>query len=151
MAAIIRGFGALDKKLAALGDARTVQKVVRQAVVFALTPVVKSAKANIPQGTDSHVLRNGRVVSPGFASRSIKKKIKKGFIGDGYLIQGLVGVRASAWYSTLYDTGFTRVDGTKVTGDDWLTDAGKDNVDVMIARFNTKLAKAIIKEAKKNV
>lgn len=151
MAAIIKGFGALDRKLAALGNAKSVQKVVRQAVVFALTPVVKSAKADIPQGTDSHILPDGRVVSPGYASRSIKKKTKNGRLGDRYLVQGLVGVRASAWYSTLYDTGYTRADGTKVAGDGWLTDAGKDNVDVMIARFNTKLATAIIKEAKKNV
>lgn len=151
MTAVIKGFGKLDKKLAALGNAKKVQKMVRQAVVFALTPVVNEARKDIPEGSESHRLDDGRVVSPGYARRSIKKKTQAGRPGDTFFVRGMVGVRRSAWYSLLFDQGYTRADGSQVSGTKWLTDAGKNNADVMIARFEKKLAKALLKDAKKNV
>lgn len=146
----ISGFDSLDKKLAALGNAKSVQKVIRQAVGFAMTPMVKQAQKDIPESGDSYQLKDGRIVAPGFARRSIKKITQKGSQGDDFIARGLVGVRPSAWFATLYDGGFQRQGGSSEPGNNWLTDAGKDNVNIAISRFQQKLAKAIIKESKRN-
>lgn len=143
------GWNKLDKKFNQLADIKTMQKVMRSAVVFALTPVVKQAKATAPQGNQAHKTHKGRLVAPGFAARSVKRRTIKGKITNDFAIKGMVGVSSEAWYATLYSTGFTRKGGKTVAGDNWLANALNQNKQLAFTRFKQKMHKHIAKVAKK--
>jgi hypothetical protein len=143
----VQGWDELDKKFNQLTNIKDMQKVMRSGVVFALTPVVKQAKNTAPQGDKAHKTSKGRLVSSGFAARSVKKRTIKGKKGDGFVIKGIVGLSAEAWYATLYSTGFSR-QGNSFSGDNWLAKSLEQNQGVVFNRFKQKMHKAIAKIAK---
>lgn len=128
------GFADLNKKLDALGDPKAARKVIRSALNAALTPVVQSARANVPVGTEPHKTYRGRLVAPGFASRSIKKNIK--IIGNS--IFGTVGLKGEAFYALFFEKEKP-----------WLEPALADNKDEVMRRFSESMEKWIRKVAKK--
>lgn len=144
----VQGWDELDKKFNQLTNIKDMQKVMRSGVVFALTPVVKQAKNTAPKGDAAHKTSKGRLVSAGFAARSVKKRTIKGKLGDGFVIKGMVGLSKEAWYATLYSTGFTRQGGKSVSGDNWLAKSLEQNQGVVFNRFKQKMHKAIAKIAK---
>jgi HK97 gp10 family phage protein len=137
---VIEGFDRFDKQLAALSNPRDARKVLRSAMNTALTPVINSARQNVPKGTAGHTTYNGRLVSGGFASRSIKKNVK--VMGDA--IVGRVGVQKEAFYALFFETG-TR----HLTKKPWLEPALEDNEKKVIQRFGDGIEKWIKKIAAK--
>lgn len=134
----IHGFAGLDKKLKALGDQKTVIKITKSAVNKSLTPVVKAARQNVPQGTAPHKTYKGRIVSPGFASRNIGKSVKR--FQDK--ISGIVGAKNEAFYAIFFETGTKHMDKKP-----WLAKSFKMNDSTKI--FSRTVEEWIRKEAKK--
>jgi|TARA_Y100000034_G_scaffold133845_1_gene200620 HK97 gp10 family phage protein len=146
-AEVVQGFKALDKKLEALSDPRLQRKAIRQALNFAVTPVLQSARANIPKGTKAHKTYLGRIVAPGFASRSIKKKIKI----EGTALVAKVGLKKEAFYALFYETGTSK--GGPHSSDrparPWLEPALEGNKTTVVKRFGEKMGTSIKKIAAK--
>jgi phage protein, HK97 gp10 family len=90
----LEGFAELDRKLRALGPA-VGGKILRQAVRQAVKPALSRAKETVPVGTVAHKTYKGRLVSPGFALRSLRIITTK-LIGGA---AALLGVRREAYYA----------------------------------------------------
>jgi len=135
----VRGWKELDRKLAALGDAQQVRKILRSSAGTAVTPVVQSARRNVPRGTRAHKTYKGRLVAPGFASRSIKKRVK--IVGGS--IVAYVGVRKEAFYALFFEGGTQYM-----RAQPWLEPALKDNKAKVLQRFGDGIEKWIRKVAR---
>ena len=104
MANELKGFKELAIKLNKL-EAGLRVKTLRKALFKATTPVVRQMKSRIPVGTEAHRTYKKRLVTPGFAKRSIKRLTGKKFISKGKLSIA-IGVRAEAYYAIrFYDLG----------------------------------------------
>lgn len=99
MAADLEGFAELGKKLTALGTAAG-GKALRNANLKASTPVLKQAKQNAPVGTVAHKTYKGRLVAPGFLSRSVKRKSR--LSKDKTTAYVLIGVAPEAYYGVQF-------------------------------------------------
>jgi len=145
---MIFGLKAFEKKLDALADPRLARKVLRAAVTAGMTPVLKSARQKIPRGTKPHRLYNGQWVSPGYASRSVRKTAAK---IEGQSIVSTVGVTGGAFYALFFETGASR--GKPHSHDTpkrpWLIPALKENEDLAIGAFNAAMFKWLKKVANK--
>lgn len=137
----IKGWESLDRKLAELSNPREQRKVIRSALNFATTPVVQTARADAPRGSDGHRTYKGRMVAPGFASRSVRRKVR--IIGKS--IVASIGVAKEAFYAVQF---FER--GTKhIDADPWLEPALEKNRDKAIERFGRKMRERIEKIKRK--
>ena len=104
MASELIGVKELTKKLDKL-DAKLAVKTLRSVLFKATTPVVRQMKSQVPVGTEAHRTYKGRLVSPGFSKRSIKRLTGKRFLSQGKLSIA-IGVRAEDFYSIkFYDQG----------------------------------------------
>ena len=137
----VKGARELERKLQRLSAAAS-GRAIRTAVGFAMTPVLKEARSNAPIGTTSHKTHKGRVVAPGFLSRSIKKKTKlsrnKG--------------SAFAWIqadSEAFYGRYTEKGTVNITAQPWLRPAMKDNKRLVKNRYADKLRDRIRIEAAK--
>ena len=139
-AAMVKGWKELDKKLEMLADPKRARKAIRTAVNYSLTPVVQTARRNVPKGDKGHKTYKGRLVAPGFASRSIKKKVK--IIGQS--IVGRVGLAKEAFYALFFETGTKNL-----PKDPWLERSFDENKNKMVQRFGDSMRKSIKKIAKK--
>ena len=126
------------KKLIASAEPRQ----IRSAVSYALTPVVKAAKAAAPVGTQAHKTYKGKLVAPGYLSRNIKKTARVS--RDKQVVIGSVGPSREAFYGTQ----FVEVGTSKISRAPWLTPVFEANQAAMIDRFGDKL-EALIKKAAK--
>lgn len=97
MAGEVTGMKELSLKLAKLGQ-QLGTKTLRSAAVAATTPVMKEMKAAIPVGKVAHRTHKGRLVAPGFAKRSIKRRssAKKGKVNV------VIGVASEAFYAVQF-------------------------------------------------
>lgn len=68
----VQGLKELNDKLLRMEKATAI-KSLRSAAVAATSPVVKEMKAAAPKGTRAHKTYKGRLVAPGFLSRSVKR------------------------------------------------------------------------------
>jgi len=73
-------------------------KTLRSAVFKATTPVVRQMKSKIPVGSRAHRTYRKRLVTPGYAQRSIKRLTGKKYINQGKLSIA-IGVKAEAFYA----------------------------------------------------
>lgn len=91
---VLDGYKELSRKLSALGE-KVGGKVLRGSMMRATTKVVREMKSKAPVGTVSHRTYKGRLVAPGFASRSIKRvtRVKTGYSSLR------IGVRREAFYA----------------------------------------------------
>ena len=142
MAGEIVGMKELSVKLNKLGAA-VGSKVLKQAVVQAITPVKKKMRAAIPVGKRGHSTFKGRFVAPGFARRNIMHKAtldKRTGVASV-----AVGVDEEAYYSIQF------VDrGTKnVSARPWFRETFFKSRAVMEARLAAVLKKKIEKVAAK--
>jgi HK97 gp10 family phage protein len=139
------GFRKLDQQLAQLAAAAgpgASKRVMKSALNFALTPAQKMAKAKAPVGDQMHKTYKGRLVAPGFLSRSIGKVTFQTREGVGV---GLVGPQQEAFYGTTFlERGTRYIDKTP-----WLEPAFNASQDQILRRFADKLAERIDKEVKR--
>lgn len=104
MASELIGVKELTKKINQL-DTKLAVKTLRSVLFKATTPVVRQMKAQVPVGTQAHRTYKGRLVSPGFSKRSIKRVTGKRFLSQGKLSIA-IGVKAEDFYSIrFYDQG----------------------------------------------
>lgn len=93
----VKGLAELELKLANL-DKKLAGKALRSAVMVATTPALKEMKRRAPVGKKSHRTYKGNLVSPGFLSRSIKRKssYKNG------VARVEIGVKKEAYYGLVF-------------------------------------------------
>jgi len=107
----LEGLKELDKKLGELG-AKLGGKTLRSASLKATTPTVRKMKIKIPVGDKAHRTYRGRLVAPGFARRSIRRRSR--FRGGKSSVS--IGVRKEAFYAVNFlDKGAT-VTTRKING-----------------------------------
>lgn len=136
----LRGLNELDRKLAELG-AKTGARVLRASARAALLPVLKDAKATIPEGDAPHYTYKRRLVAPGFAKRSLRRitKIERG------RVVALLGVAKEAFYAVhFWEYGTPRIPRAP-----WLGMTLERNADEVTRLIGHEVRKRILKVAKK--
>ncbi len=147
----LEGFKELSKKLSSMGSA-VGGKILRQSVGAAVTPVLKEARLNAPQGDRSHKTHKGRLVAPGFLSRSIKKKTFKS--RDGRYASAVIGVKKEAFYGVQFvERGYTPTDRNKkkhssVDPNEWLTKSLESKRREVTNKLKQDMLKRILKAAR---
>jgi HK97 gp10 family phage protein len=141
VASELLGVTKLSNKLKRLVDAAEPRQI-RSAVSYALTPVVKAAKAAAPVGSVDHKTYKGNVAGAGYLSRNIKKSARVS--RDKQVVIGSVGPSREAFYGTQ----FVEVGTRKLNKAPWLTPVFESNQAVMLDRFGDKLKERIKKAAK---
>lgn len=147
------GVRELSKQLGELGG-RLGKKALRSATFKSTTPVVREMKSKAPKGTEAHRTYKGRLVAPGFLSRSVKRRTKI----RGGKVQVSIGVRREAFYGVAFlDEGITvssrrrgggrkaPVDPYTIRGHRWFKPVFRRNKDKMISGFRDLLSDAIRK------
>jgi HK97 gp10 family phage protein len=99
MANELEGVAELDAKLRALGKGLSVP-ILRKAVRAAIKPAQAKASELIPVGTEEHRTYKGRLVTPGFAKRSLRVVTRAS--EDGRTVSAALGVRKEAFYAALF-------------------------------------------------
>ena len=134
----VLGLSALQLKLEKL-DQKTAAKAVRGAAVKAVSPVKAKMKAKIPVGDEAHRLYTGRLVSGGFAKRSVKhlSKVKYG------KVHIWLGTNAEAFYAgQWYDNPISsRRGGARAHR--WMQAVFDDNEKNMVDTFAREVAKKL--------
>ena len=147
----VEGLEKLSKQLTTLGP-KLGSKFLRSALMAAATPVVKSAKANVPIGNEAHMTGRGkratpryqtRLVAPGFASRSVGKRSK--LSRDKRTASVSIGVKGEAYYAV----SFLELGTKYIPKQPWLTKALQKEQFNVIRKFSATLKKKIEQEAKK--
>lgn len=147
MTDVIKGFDQFEKNIKKLKNPRKVRNLCKKSINFALTPVVKQVRANVPVAKEAHKTYKGRIVSPGFASRSVRKQTKNSK-KQGVLGVGFVGFTKEAWYMKLYEHGYTHKGGKVFAPLHFMKNAYNHNKKLMAERFRQKGAREIIKMVK---
>ena len=137
----IKGAKELDAKLKELKGA-TESKAVRSALRTAIRAALKAARAQVPKGEGPHKTYKGRIVAPGFASRSLRVAVTK---PKGGSIRSLLGVRKEAFYALQFIERGTRY----IPARPWLVPAFEASVPVMLRTYTEALEKQIKKAARK--
>lgn len=137
----LEGVAELMKKLDALGKLED-GKALRAAGRAAGRVVADRARALIPKGDVAHRTYKGRLVAPGFASRSIRyiASLSK----DKQKVTVIVGVRAEAFYAVQ----FVELGTSKMERQPWLRPAFQSTIDQQEAALADHLRKTIEKIAK---
>lgn len=79
-------------------------KVMRKSLNAALNPAIKELRASAPKGSKPHKTYKGRVVPPGFLSRSVIKSTR--ISKDKKQVFGNVRMKSEAWYGSLLEHGW---------------------------------------------
>lgn len=142
MALQLKGAKELDAKLAELaGIAET--KAVRAAMRDALKPAMEAASANVPTGTDrTHRTYLGRLVTPGFASRSLRRVVSRPRNG---VVRAMLGVAKEAFYAI----NFFEFGTSRVPAQPWIVPAFESNKQAMLDRYLEALRRKIKAIARK--
>lgn len=137
----LEGFAELDKQLEALGDPKETGKVLRSGAGAALRQVAKQARATVPKGNRAHKTYKGRLVAPGFASRSIRvvTKLSK----DKQKVTALLGVRKEAFYALQ----FIELGTALISANPWLVPLFESSQNATIRKLGEGMRKRIDKIA----
>lgn len=138
----LEGFDDLAKALKKL-KAETSTKIIRQSASAAMNPVVKRMRERAPRGRRAHKTYKGRLVAPGFLSRSIRKRTR--IDSKSMRVILTVGVGKEAFYGLFYDRGFTRKSGKRVAGNSWFANSFIELSDETETLFAQQLRKRINK------
>lgn len=141
MARALEGVAELNRKLLQLADPKENAKVLRQSVGAAMRVVQKEARSRVPQGTIEHKTYKGRLVAPGFASRSLRVVTSA---KDGTATARL-GVRAEAFYAVQ----FIELGTSKIPRAPWLVPAFEAKKDEALTALSEAMQKRIDKIAKR--
>lgn len=137
---MIEGMAELQRKLTALGNPRESQRLLRNSVAAGMRVVQKAAKAAVPVGTREHETYRGRLVAPGFASRSLRVLSYKTPEGAG----AVLGVKAEAFYALQ----FIELGTAKITARPWLVPAFVANKDAAIQKIMDHMRERIARIAR---
>jgi len=138
MSDAVKGLRELEEKLKRLETATAV-KALRSAALASTLPTVKEMKAAAPKGKGTHRTYKGRLVAPGFLSRSVKRVTRH---RDGVLSVS-IGVKAEAFYGvTFLDRGTKHIPAKK-----WFVSRFESNANSIVSLFKAKLADRIKKAA----
>ncbi len=139
----VQGIDDLQKQLSALG-ASVGGKALRSAANLAVNPVVKTARTLIPTNDRDYLKKTyrGRRVAPGFAKRSIAKKVV--MYQRGRFAKAMVGVKPEAYYATLFVERGT----SRQPRQPWLEPALRTNRALVMRRLGQFLKKRIDKASK---
>lgn len=137
----LEGVAELTRKLDQLGRLED-GKALRAGVRAGGRVVVKKAKELIPKGVDAHRTYRGRLVAPGFASRSIRAitVLSK----DKQKASAVIGVRLEAFYAVQ----FVELGTSKMAKQPWLKPAFDSTLDAQQEALASSLRKTIDKVAK---
>lgn len=141
MADHLDGFRALDKQLAELADAKATGSVLRSGAGYAMRRVAKQAKAAAPVGREAHRTYKGRLVAPGFASRSVRVVTK--LSRDKQKVSALLGVRREAFYALQ----FIELGTSRIPARPWLVPVFERNQKQVLADLKTGLTRRLKKIA----
>lgn len=142
MSSALQGVAELLKQLEAIGQAAA-DKALRAAVRAGARAVVKEARARIPVGKVAHYTYKRRVVSPGFAKRSIRAVVV--LSKDKQKASASIGVRNEAFYATQ----FVELGTATAPAHPWLRPALESSSDEQVKLMAESLRKSILKAAKK--
>lgn len=140
MANPLDGVSKLTAKLRALGALED-GNVVRRAVRAGIKPIVQRAKSLIPVGTQSHKTYKGRVVSPGFARKSITSAVS--LQAGRTIARGVVGTKKEAFYADQFVELGTR----KMAAEPWLVPAFEQTLTQQQEAIKVSLAQDVIRIA----
>ena len=93
----VEGLNELSRKLAKLGPSLAGREL-RKSAMYATTTVVKEMKQAAPRGKEPHRTYKGRLVSPGFLSRSVKRK--SSYRNGKATVT--IGVKKEAFYGVMF-------------------------------------------------
>lgn len=138
----IEGLGDLNrrmKKLSTLDQGR----VIRAGANTGATTVLKAARQTVPQGSREHKTYKGRWVAPGFAKRSLAKKVS--LSRDKTRVIARIGVKAEAFYAVQFlELGTRHIPPRR-----WLTRAYEQAQTEVIRGFQRGTNRALQKIAKR--
>lgn len=135
------GIAELNKKLNDLADPKENGKVLRQSVGAAMRVVMKEARTRIPVGTQEHKTYKGRLVGPGFASRSLRVSTS---FREG-VASARLGVRREAFYAVQ----FIELGTSKIPRQPWLVPSLEAKQDEAVYALADAMRKRIEKIAKR--
>ena len=140
---LIEGGEELHRKLIALGSLEG-GKVLRAAAHAAGVPIMREARARIPTNDRSYLKKTykGRKVAPGFAKRSIAKRVK--LSADKSSATVSVGVRREAFYAV----NFVELGTSKQGSQPWLRPAARLTRREQIARLGDTIRRKIVAVAR---
>jgi len=130
----LHGVKDLQSKLEKL-DSAVAAKALRQAAMLATTPAVREMRAAAPVGQEAHRTYKGRLVAPGFLSRSIKRTSR---LRNG-VATVLIGVRREAFYGL----HFIELGTKYISAQPWFTLVFERNKNTMLRRFREQLRRKI--------
>ncbi|WP_430009972.1 hypothetical protein [Methylophaga lonarensis] len=140
----IDGMKELYDKLGELGN-QLEAKALRSSAMAALTRTAREYRAAAPRGSQAHRTYKGRLVAPGFLSRSIvrRSRVDK----KSGRVWALIGVRREAFYGVMFlDKGIwvrsrrgQPVRPYRIEGRDWFKSRFESNVPQIISVFTEKL------------
>lgn len=143
MASELQGVRELSRKLDAL--ARNVRgSALRKAAHAAVKPIVADARERIPVNkvNELHKTYKGRLVSPGFAKRSIKAVVK--LSRDARAVFARIGVKREAFYAV----NFVELGTSKMPRQPWLRPAFEAQQSNALRRFADVLRAVVLKVAR---
>lgn len=146
MANDLEGYAELTKKLRELADPKQQAAALRESVRKPMNDVKKVAQANIakisPGKTELHRTYKGRLVSAGFASRSLKVVVK--LSKDKQSATALLGVKKEAFYALQ----FHELGTAYIPKNPWLVPAFESQKDPAVQKIGETLKKRIERIAK---
>jgi HK97 gp10 family phage protein len=138
----LEGVEELTRKLREMGDA-VAGKALRNAARAALVPALERARRIVPEGTVVHKTYKGRIVTPGFAARSIRiKSVRTRDRGIGI---ALLGVKPEAYYALQ----FVELGTSKQPARPWLSTAFEHTRTEQLESLKAALKRSLIRAAKK--
>lgn len=141
MAFKLKGAAELDRQLQELGAVGAV-KVMRPAVREALKPALTKAQSTVPVGSVPHRTYKGRLVAPGYASRSLR--IAVSVLRDRSAVIGRLGVLKEAFYAVQ----FIELGTAKIPRRPWLRPAFEATISQQLETLSRALKKRIDKIAR---
>lgn len=139
----VKGVAALRRKLLSMPE-KVQKKVLRNAGTLAVNPLVQEAKRSAPVSdrTTARKTYTGKIIAPGFASRSVAKKVK--LYQGGRFVKAMVGVKPEAYYVLQFVERGT----SKQAKQPWLEPAFKKTRQNVLGRFGSTMKKRILESAR---
>ena len=131
------GVAALTKQLKALASVSETGAVLKGAVSDAMGKVRDQARQNVPVGRKRHRTYKGRLVSPGFAKRSLRvlARLSK----DKTRAYALLGVRSEAFYALQ----FIELGTSRIPRRPWLVPAFEASKDESLREIGASMRRRI--------
>jgi len=108
-----------------------------------MKPMLATAIANAPVGVSVHKTYKGRTVMPGFAKRSVKRRVRSA--KDKGVVLADIGVLSEAYYVLT----FVGLGTSRFQPQPWLVPAFRANKSQALASYRKSLQRRILNTAKK--